>query len=67
MSWFDTKATPDVNNVDVPTYAELMTRANRASEEVTRLTSTLDRVEEQLVAARDRIAQLETDDPAGVL
>lgn len=60
MSWFDTKPAPE-DQIGVPTYAELMTESNRRGEQVNRVTTQLDRTEEQLVDARDRIAVLERD------
>ena len=43
----------------VPTYDERIAEGNRALEQVVRLTSLLDRTEEQLTDARARIAELE--------
>ncbi|WP_280357119.1 hypothetical protein [Nocardia otitidiscaviarum] len=50
------KQLTDGELIGVPTYDELLRERNEMSEKVTRLTSVLDRTEEQLVDARDKLA-----------
>jgi len=60
MAWFDkhTAPAPDPGPVSAPTYDEVMARAIAALEKANRLTSQLDRTEEQLHDARARIDEL---------